>query len=463
MSLPETPEIPPPPETPGKSPAGKDPPKNGPLEIALALACLAVAAWIVLTAFNAAIPWGFAFLWSAATLAMIASSRFPEIGLYSFIALTYGSPRYEIGFFAMASSGTSNWICLLALAGWAIWMFRHKHAPSINDWLTRLLMLFVVWLAITTTAAAIKGLPWDPRPLHHPFQFLQALALFLIAAHTLATPSSAWRLCLVLCSTLCLRGLFSGAEGIYLEGDISALAVLCLPLALLGAQISRRLLSRALMIALGLGLLSLLVISQNRAAALAFITFALLSWGQSRYKWPIFAAATPILILVAVWFISSDYWGRFTGIWEGTEDRNSVIQRLELWQAGWRMFLAHPWVGVGLSHFPHLVRQYLPHLDDQYAAHNNFIHLLAEAGAPGLLLYLAFFSGVLIALRQTARVVGPDWPGPPARAVFTALCVYLVLGCFISRHDLVLAYILAGWAAALRRSVFNLNQYPPLH
>jgi O-antigen ligase len=67
------------------------------------------------------------------------------------------------------------------------------------------------------------------------------------------------------------------------------------------------------------------------------------------------------------------------------------------WQAGWYMFLDHPWLGVGAGNYPdaypaYAVGQWLEPLGH---AHNYYLNMLAELGVVGggllvLLLGLAF-------------------------------------------------------------------------
>src|SRR5206468_6526411 len=81
-------------------------------------------------------------------------------------------------------------------------------------------------------------------------------------------------------------------------------------------------------------------------------------------------------------------------------------------------------------------------------AHNNYVQVAAETGFPGLALYLALFG---TALASAARVMGQsahDWRGATAGALQVSIVAYLTAGLFISRHDMVLAYMLVGWVAA---------------
>jgi len=51
-----------------------------------------------------------------------------------------------------------------------------------------------------------------------------------------------------------------------------------------------------------------------------------------------------------------------------------------------------------------------------------------------------------------ARSAATDWQRRAASMLQLAFVAYLAGGIFNSRHDFVLAYILAGWTVALQRS-----------
>jgi putative inorganic carbon (hco3(-)) transporter len=82
---------------------------------------------------------------------------------------------------------------------------------------------------------------------------------------------------------------------------------------------------------------------------------------------------------------------------EVTSDNWAVVERMAHWQAGWYMFLDHPWLGVGAgnyaeaypTYFVGMWREALGH------AHNYYLNILAELGVLGgalllLLLGVAF-------------------------------------------------------------------------
>ncbi len=420
------------------------------LEKVHAFAALSVTIWVGHGATGLDIPVGFVMFWCAGLMTLVAAARFPALGVYVFIALTYGTPRYHSAFVKMVQLGIPNWVCAVALSGVITWAISQRRRVWVGGPVAWLMLMLVGWLSVTIAAATIRGQPWQPHPRHHPQQYLQALVMFFIACRVMAGPDQAANGALAICLALCGRGLIAGRQGVYLEGDISSLSVMAMPLALLGMTATPQKGLRVGFLVLLAALIALLSLTYNRAAAVGFVVLLVVLWTLSRYKWRVLVVSIPVLVIAGTLFTSSFYWQRFTGIWEGTPDRNSVLSRLRIWQTGWDMFVDHPIVGVGAGQFHNMIQRYNPRFDEPLAGHNNFVQMLAESGAPGLLLYTLLFVAGLITLWQTSRIAGPHWPGPAARLMFASICVYLTIGCFVSRQDMVLAYLLLGWAVALR-------------
>jgi len=95
---------------------------------------------------------------------------------------------------------------------------------------------------------------------------------------------------------------------------------------------------------------------------------------------------------------------------EINDDNWALIERMAHWQAGWRMFAAHPWLGVGMGNYAVIYPQYaLPRWQDPLGhAHNYHLNIMAEAGLVGLgayvILWLAAFRWVVGAVRRAAGV-----------------------------------------------------------
>ena len=298
--------------------------------------------------------------------------------------------------------------------------------------------------------------------------------MFLLAGQLLRSETDATHLALVLGITLCARWIISdmsGVNGISLEGDIPVLGVLAIPVLLIGAKASWSGLLKVFLWGMAIAMVVLLFQTKNRNAVVAFTVLLPALWLVSRKRLAIAIAAVPVLIVAGVLFVQSSNWQRFEALYTGGDDVNSANQRLLIWQSGWNMSLKHPVFGVGPGNFHNEVAKYQPQDadqiqigphpgksridDDEYAAHNSIVHVLGESGFPGALLYLILFGGaamrflLVMPVRDDRGRKTFGWPFFGVRLLFAAMVVYLVIGIFISRQDMVLAYLLAGWGSGI--------------
>ena len=396
-------------------------------------------------------------MWCAAVATLAATPRFPVIGLAVFVTLAYGIPRYDVEFLALLQLRLLDAVSLLAVVGWLIWAMRTGRVPNFRHWMIALVFALAGWMALTAMIAIGGGMPWKPFPRHNPLDFGSALAMFLLAAHVLGDRRTSWQFALVLCLALLARALVQGTSGLDLEGDIAPLVVMSLPLALMGAWMAPSPAVRAIFLALAVAMVGVVALTHNRAAAVAgAVMLVVLLWYLRRY-WRMFAFALPLVAAVVLLTSPVKYWERFRALWDSQAahatvrlDRATAHERLELWDAGWRIALDNPMFGVGPGNYPFVVGAYSPR-KDHLIAHNSYVNMAAETGFPGAALYLAVFVGAWLLLARIAGRVGNDWPGPGARMLQASLVAYLVVDMFISRHDMILAYLLAGWAVALDR------------
>ncbi|MEK6727060.1 MAG: O-antigen ligase family protein [Candidatus Omnitrophota bacterium] len=83
------------------------------------------------------------------------------------------------------------------------------------------------------------------------------------------------------------------------------------------------------------------------------------------------------------------------------------IERQIFWQAGWKMFMSRPWIGLGLGTFMFNFKRFVV---ENYQrgpayAHNCYLQMLSELGIIGLVLFLSililfFYDGIKIMLNR---------------------------------------------------------------
>ena len=114
----------------------------------------------------------------------------------------------------------------------------------------------------------------------------------------------------------------------------------------------------------------------------------------------------------------------------------AIVERMAHWQAGWYMFLDHPWLGVGAGNYPdaypnYYVGQWVQALGH---AHNYYLNMLAELGVVGgavlLFTLAATFRELASVLLRSQRQARGFW-----RAVLAGCVGGLVVFCVHNLFD----------------------------
>ena len=163
-----------------------------------------------------------------------------------------------------------------------------------------------------------------------------------------------------------------------------------------------------------------IVLTASRGAALASIvalavvplTHARLTGRQS-----VAALLTFALLLSAVLlFAPASSWERLSTMPNELE-KGTLTGRTVIWKAGWEIFRAHPFVGIGANAFRVIVSRLLaePIRLDQTdvppapPAHNTFLSVLVEQGVIGLSLFCALLGVLVLSLRAMPRFPRRLW------------------------------------------------------
>ena len=132
----------------------------------------------------------------------------------------------------------------------------------------------------------------------------------------------------------------------------------------------------------------------------------------------------------------------------------SAQGRLDAWQAGLRMFKAHPLFGVGVEQFPSNYLNYVVNAVDwhQKATHNAYIQALAETGLAGIIPFLTLLG---FTVRAASKLPKEKVPRGLEHALLSAQLPNIV-GVLVSAFFLSMAwnwflYILIAQMAAYER------------
>jgi O-antigen ligase len=149
------------------------------------------------------------------------------------------------------------------------------------------------------------------------------------------------------------------------------------------------------LLTIGIGL------SQSRGAwlgALVAVACLLLAWSPAtrRLLFPCVLGAVLVVALAVSGLLPAsildrlsqtiEYFGVFdVRTVELTSENWAIVERMAHWQAGWYMFLDHPWLGVGAGNYAEAYPQYFVATwrEPLGHAHNYYLNMLAELGVIG--------------------------------------------------------------------------------
>ena len=170
-------------------------------------------------------------------------------------------------------------------------------------------------------------------------------------------------------------------------------------------------------------------------------------------------AAFVILLAVVVPVLPQAYWDRMATIAAPADERDaSQTGRLHFWQVASAMASDHPILGIGHRGYEAAYDTYDWSQGEQgrrRAVHSAWFGVLAEAGYPGLLIYVAIVVSSFFACRRVrksaARGEVPDELGAYARALETGLVAFIIGGSFVSFQYCEMLWHYFGLTMALER------------
>ena len=436
------------------------------LEIGFSITAFLLVAYAI----QIILPFGFG--WVAAIcfpLAIIGLTPFvPIMGMGAFVFLSHGLPRYNAEFAQIQE--LMPLFPLATIAVFAGWIVRgRKGGPSLR-WSNPVCVactLFVGWLLICFWVGYFNNYQWTFSEFsrHHPFNHLSGFMFFLMAAQLLGNKDTTYFFAAIFVCSLLLGGI-ANPETISLNGDLGAMVPIALPLAILLFKSSARRPTQILWSATVLGLIILLLFTRNRAGLVGLGVASVLSIFVILPNKKILAAAaiTAAGLLLAL-TMPSDYVDRFSVLWNPNAthatarlDRATIEERLTLWECSSNFVRDEPVWGVGTGNFPKVIHQCNRNLS-RLVAHNNFINVAVESGLVGLGLYIALIiSTYYVGLHR--RREEDKWKTTARGLLVASFSAYLAVSFFVSRHDMVFAYILMGWLVALD---ISRSQEPTTH
>lgn len=267
-------------------------------------------------------------------------------------------------------------------------------------------------------------------------------------------------------AALCVYGIATAGEitfgsesnfatsGGYGPNQVSATLGLGALLMFLLALLRRKPLKRLLPLGLGLGFLTISVLTFSRGGlynvAASLLVTGVLSLRSSRAR-TIFFPITIIAILIGGFFIFPQL-NKYTGqmLEQRFADTNTA-GRVEIMQAEVNVWKQHPLLGVG----PGMASIYAKtEIGATYAAHTEYTRILAEHGIPGILAVLILFLIATKALLKAPRGLPQAWM---AALLVWSLAEMTHAAMRIAAIGFIFGLAMAIWPISKLSSVNNKN------
>lgn len=391
-------------------------------------------------------------VWAVAFLLLGLAIMHPAFGLAGYVLCAYSIQGTEAAYQMLYRDGGLHWVALLAVIAGVLWQLRRDLPLRLpREPLALAVFAFLAWVALCFVVAQFAGRDAPPRWNREPAYFLHCLAVFWLTASFVRGREWLIALTVLIAAVLVYRWLIAPAV-IFNESYLASYLAITCPLVLALSLMFEGIAARLLCLCATLAMIALILHIQNRAAVAASIVamfvFVLVSLSRLRAT-----MLSIVLLLVVVFGLPrTQVWERFGDF---TEHLSPGTERVALWYGGLAMFREHPVFGVGPGQYSSAVPLYTDGIGrgGQPDAHNSFVEVLAETGAPGLLLFCWM---LVVALGYAYQVAASErargWVRGAGRGIFASLWALIVVSMLNSRHDLALVYIVFGMACSVRAS-----------
>ena len=379
---------------------------------------------------------------------VLIAPSYPLAGPASYGLLSYTFGRDDTVTTTLMNLGGTSAIAALSVAATFVW-WRRRGGPLLlpGGLLGWSVALFAGWIAVSVLTSMAAGRPLDPALTWRAARYAQAVGLFYVAAVSRPGLGDIRAMVLALSAALVVRQVFLTSYWLF-EQNLAILTVVTVPMALTLAFC--RPFSR---LQIPLGLLSaymaaMLLYVQNRGAVVGLAAACLGMWPLARRRWLGLLALLTLPMVVGYWAFEAGLLDRFRQIYADGRFLGSAAERLAIWKGGLEIAREHWLFGVGPGNFEFALRA-LTGGRLWMNAHNSYIELLVEEGAPALGLYLLIFLGAAVRLAGAARRFPNNWRRTVGAGLLGSFAAHLAAGTFLSNPSLVWTWTLIGVAASL--------------
>lgn len=386
-----------------------------------------------------------------------------------YLVLEYGRPQEKIpALQAVRLSGVVVVLLILSLLGSGKLRF--------HDTQTKLFMAFVALMAVHVPFAVNNFFAYQATmTMLITFVAYLGIVTFVDSLERFQTMVSVW---ISVHIYLAIIGIINGGQGVggffKDENDLALTLNMVIPFSFF-LSLEAKTLSKRVLLLLVTGIFIVCdVITMSRGGFIGLACVGLYCWFRSPRK---IASSIGVALLVIVMLYSAPerYWDEIKSV-QAEVDGSKIgtgHDRLYSWNAGWRMFLDYPLLGVGPDNFPWNFLQYETpegfgeRAHGGRAAHSVYFTLIPELGIVGTAIFLMMlrtdwrYRKKISELEERERSRGdkeePDRKLQKVRYVSLAingsLIGFLVSGTFLSVLYYPHFWILIAFRAALVRSI----------
>lgn len=391
-------------------------------------------------------------LLAIATIAAVAARWYPlSCALaYALISYTFGrDDTVTTTFVNLGATSMFAWLSLLALAAWA----RRQPEPvaigrGVLPWSAA---LFFAWMGVAVLVTTMSDRPVTDNVTWRAARNIQCAILFFVAANYSAKVREIRIVLLVTGMALIVRQVFLTSYWLF-EQNLAMLAVVIAPVSFALALSKPWDIVQVPLAATSMYLGGMVLFIRNRGAVVGLAAACLGLWPLARRRWTLLPALVAVPAAVAFWADRAGLLHRFYTIYQDGRFLGSAAERINVWTHGLAIAQGHWLTGVGPGNFEWAI-------DTRtggsigLTAHNSYVELFVEAGAPALILYLAVFVAAVVTLAGVSRTFRSSWPRTAAAGILGSVAAHLAAGIFLSNPSLAWTWMLLGLAVMLRGGV----------
>jgi probable O-glycosylation ligase (exosortase A-associated) len=382
--------------------------------------------------------------------------RRPQVGIYLWSWIGYHNPHR----LAFGWAINFPWAMIIALATFTGLLFSKepKRIPWTRE--TVVLLLFLLWMGVTTFFALYPTLAWEGYVKIFKI-FLMTFVTLMVITNLERLNGLIWVICISLGFYGIKGGIFTilkggvhrvqGPEGTFFGGNNEMALVLAMTIPLLRYL---QLYEKRHWLRLGLGAAMMLsavaaIGSQSRGGMVGLAAMGLFLWIKSRNKFmTALMIGTSVLVIVSV--MPQSWYDRMNSIKTYEQDQSS-LGRINAWWTAFNVAKSRI-TGGGIEMFrPATFDRYAPDPNNVHDVHSIYFEIMGEHGFIGFALFMSL--GLMSWLRcsRIMRICKKDpqrkWAYDLASMIQVSLVGYAAAGAFLGMGYFDLFYHLIAITA----------------